>query len=111
MPEFSPHDLRHRRVSVLHLQGMPWARIGEHVGQRDLKTTADTYTHVLIDETEVDYTRLLTAGERGLESSASRPADRANSRDLIAGACACRSLDGATPTGSLTSSDVRRKLA
>jgi integrase len=61
VPEFSPHDLRLRRVSVLHLQGMPWARIGEHVGQRDLKTTADTYTHVLIDETEVDYTELLAA--------------------------------------------------
>jgi hypothetical protein len=40
---------------------MPWARIGEHVGQRDLKTTADTYTHVLVDETEVDYAELLAA--------------------------------------------------
>jgi integrase len=58
VPEFSPHDLRHRRISVLHLQGMPWVRIGEHVGQRDLKTTADTYTHVLISEAEVDYAAL-----------------------------------------------------
>jgi integrase len=61
VPEFSPHDLRHRRVSVLHLRGMPWARIGEHVGQSDLSTTANTYTHVLIDETEVDYKELLAA--------------------------------------------------
>jgi integrase len=61
VPEFSPHDLRHRRVSVFHLQGMPWARIGEHVGQSDLSTTANTYTHVLIDETEVDYKELLAA--------------------------------------------------
>jgi integrase len=61
VPEFSPHDLRHRRVSVLHLQGMPWARIGEHVGQSDLTTTANTYTHVLIDETEADYAELLAA--------------------------------------------------
>jgi integrase len=61
VPEFSPHDLRHRRVSVLHLRGMPWARIGEHVGQSDLSTTANTYTHVLIDETEVDYEELLAA--------------------------------------------------
>jgi integrase len=61
VPEFSPHDLRHRRVSVLHLQGMPWARIGEHVGQTDLSTTANTYTHVLIDATEVDYGFLLEA--------------------------------------------------
>jgi hypothetical protein len=34
VPAFSPHDLRHRRISLLHLGGVPWARIGEHVGQR-----------------------------------------------------------------------------
>ena len=61
VPDFSPHDLRHRRISVLHLQGMPWARIGEHVGQSDLSTTANVYTHVLIDATEVDYRLLLEA--------------------------------------------------
>ena len=38
---------------------MPWARIGEHVGQRDLATTANTYTHVLADERELDYAELL----------------------------------------------------
>ncbi len=32
VPTFSPHDLRHRRISLLHLAGVPWARIGEHVG-------------------------------------------------------------------------------
>ena len=26
---FSPHDLRHRRISLVHLRGIPWARIGE----------------------------------------------------------------------------------
>ena len=38
---------------------MPWARIGEQVGQRNLAVTANTYTHVLADETELDYARLL----------------------------------------------------
>ena len=28
VPVFSPHDLRHRRVSLLHLGGMPWALTG-----------------------------------------------------------------------------------
>jgi integrase len=56
---FSPHDLRHRRISLLHLRGMPWARIGEYVGQRDLAVTANTYTHVLTDETELDYASLV----------------------------------------------------
>jgi integrase len=46
VPPFSPHDLRHRRISLLHLRGVPWARIGEFVGQRSLSVTADTYTHV-----------------------------------------------------------------
>jgi integrase len=58
VPHFSPHDLRHRRVSLLHLGGMPWARIGELVGHDDLMTTARTYTHVLADEREVTYAEL-----------------------------------------------------
>jgi integrase len=60
IPLWSPHDLRHRRISLLHLRGVPWARIGEFVGQRSLSVTADTYSHVLIDETEVDYEELLS---------------------------------------------------
>jgi integrase len=60
VPAFSPHDLRHRRISLLHLGGVPWARIGEHVGQRSLSVTANTYTHVLADEAELDYRSLLT---------------------------------------------------
>jgi integrase len=59
IPLFSPHDLRHRRISLLHLQGMPWARIADFVGQKDLTVTANTYTHVLVDEAELDYANLL----------------------------------------------------
>jgi integrase len=59
VPAFSPHDLRHRRVSLLHLGGMPWARIGELVGHDDLMTTARVYTHVVADERELDYPALV----------------------------------------------------
>lgn len=59
VPTFSPHDLRHRRVSLLHLAGVPWARIGEAVGHDDITTTSRVYTHVLADETEVDYAKIL----------------------------------------------------
>ena len=38
---------------------VPSATIGEFVGQRSLKVTADTYTHVLMDETELDYAQLV----------------------------------------------------
>jgi len=36
-----------------------WARIGEHVGQRNLAVTANVYTHVLSDETEIPYDTLI----------------------------------------------------
>jgi integrase len=61
VPAFSPHDLRHRRISLLHLAGVPWARIGEHVGQRNLAVIANTYSHVLPDESELDYAARLTS--------------------------------------------------
>lgn len=61
VPLFSPHDLRHRRISLLHLAGVPWATIGQGVGQRDLAVTANTYTHVLADECELDYEVLVRA--------------------------------------------------
>jgi integrase len=61
VPTFTPHDLRHRRVSLLHRQGMPWAEIGRLVGQKKLSVTADTYTHVLVDGREADYEALLAA--------------------------------------------------
>ena len=53
IPLYSPHDLRHRRISLLHEAGVPWARIGEAVGQRNVSVTADTYTHVIAGD-EVD---------------------------------------------------------
>ena len=55
VPVFSPHDLRHRRISLLHRQGRSWAEIARFVGQRKLSVTADTYTHVLSDGLELDY--------------------------------------------------------
>ena len=58
VPVFSPHSLRHRRISLLHRQGRSWAEIGRFVGQRRLSVTADTYTHVLVDA-ELDYAELL----------------------------------------------------
>jgi integrase len=58
VPVFSPHDLRHRRISLLHGQGRTWAEIERLVGQRKLSITLDTYTHVLSDGRELDYATL-----------------------------------------------------
>jgi integrase len=59
IPLWSPHDLRHRRISLLHQQGRSWAEVGAFVGQRKLSITADTYTHVLVDGREIDLVELL----------------------------------------------------
>jgi integrase len=59
VPHFGPHALRHRRVSLLHRQGVSWATIGELVGHRSKLVTADTYSHALIDAREVDRAKLL----------------------------------------------------
>ncbi len=59
VPHFSPHALRHRRISLLHRQGRSWAEIGEQVGQRSRIVTADRYTHALIDYREIDRAKLL----------------------------------------------------
>jgi hypothetical protein len=40
---------------------MPWARIAELVGQRDLAVTSSTHSHVLLDEAELDYAELLAS--------------------------------------------------
>ena len=48
-----PHDLRHRRISLWHGQGMPAREIGDRVGQRRISTTLDVYTHVLLSPEEV----------------------------------------------------------
>jgi len=58
-PHFSPHALRHRRISLLHKQGVSWAEIGELVGQRSRIVTADTYSHALVDPREIDRAALL----------------------------------------------------
>jgi integrase len=58
-PVFSPHDLLHRRISLWHRLGVSWAEIGSWVGQRELATTANTYTHVLLDDREVERSPLL----------------------------------------------------
>jgi integrase len=59
VPRFTPHGLRHRRISLLHEKGWSWKKIGAFVDQEDFSTTERTYTHLLLDYTEVDYERLL----------------------------------------------------
>ena len=58
VPAFSPHDLRHRRATLWHLQGVPAVEAASwlgHSAQEHLRT----YAHVVIDRTELDYADVL----------------------------------------------------
>ena len=64
IPLYSPHDLRHRRISLWHHQGISWAQIGAWAGQASKLVTADTYTHVLVDGDEIDRVWASSQAER-----------------------------------------------
>lgn len=49
VPAFSPRDLRHRRASLWHAQGVPDKVVQERIGHEKLSTTHDVYTHVVVD--------------------------------------------------------------
>ena len=67
IPHYHPHDLRHRRITLWHGQGIPAREIGERVGQRQISTTLDIYTHVMpLDEISPErFCSLLVGPERG----------------------------------------------
>jgi integrase len=62
VPEFSPHQLRHRRATLWHLSGRPVVEAAAWLGhspQEHLRT----YAHAtLVDRDELDYDELLRAG-------------------------------------------------
>jgi integrase len=59
VPHFHPHDLRHRRISLWHHQGIPARQLAERAGHSRPSMSLDVYSHVLIDETEVTPAELL----------------------------------------------------
>lgn len=58
VPAFSPHDLRHRRASLWHLQNKPPAEAASWLGH-SIQEHLRTYAHVVIDRTEIDYAEVL----------------------------------------------------
>jgi integrase len=51
IPHFHPHDLRHRRISLWHQQGIPAKQLAERVGHARASMTLDVYSHVMpLDE-------------------------------------------------------------
>jgi integrase len=58
VPAFSPHDFRHRRISLLLREEDP-VTVAQLVGHARASMSLDTYGHVLLDERELDYEDLL----------------------------------------------------
>lgn len=50
IPTFSPHDLRHRRISLWHGQGIPLKQLSERAGHSKASMTLDVYSHVVPDD-------------------------------------------------------------
>jgi len=48
---YSPHDLRHRYISLKIKEGVPVTEIAAQVGHARTSLTLDTYAHVLVEET------------------------------------------------------------
>lgn len=53
--DFTPHDLRHRRLSLWHAQGVPGRVVQDRAGHSQLSTTHDTYTHVVVNPADDDW--------------------------------------------------------
>jgi integrase len=52
---FSPHDLRHRRISLWHGQGIPSKELAARAGHTKASMSLDVYSHVMpLDEVPVD---------------------------------------------------------
>jgi integrase len=60
IPLFSPHDLRHRRISLLLRGGVDPVTVSRHVGHAKASMSLDTYGHVLVEDGELDYAALTT---------------------------------------------------
>jgi integrase len=73
IPVYSPHDLRHRRITIWHHAGVPLKQIGDQVGHTKVSMTLDVYSHVMpVSEIPVEDLRaaLRRSGEVPMRSRA-----------------------------------------
>jgi integrase len=47
VPHYSPHDLRHRRLTIWHQQGVPAREVAHRAGHSRTSESLDTYSHVM----------------------------------------------------------------
>jgi len=90
---FSPHDLRHRGITLWHQSGVPARELAERAGHARPSMSLDVYSHVMPPDELV--TERLSGAERRLErcpgglgglSSPRRPQPRTSTRTCT---CSC----------------------
>lgn len=47
VPHYSPHDLRHRRITIWHQEGVPARELAERAGHARPSMSLDVYSHVM----------------------------------------------------------------
>jgi len=47
IPNYTPHDLRHRRLTIWHRAGVPARELAERDGHSKQSMTLDVYSHVM----------------------------------------------------------------
>jgi integrase len=67
LPRFSPHDLRHRRATIWHHDGVPIRVVADRLGHAKTSMTLDTYTQLVHPgEIETEQLALLVWSRCGL---------------------------------------------
>jgi len=47
VPHYSPHSLRHRRITIWHQSGVPARELAERAGHSKPSMSLDVYSHVM----------------------------------------------------------------
>jgi integrase len=47
VPHYSPHSLRHRRITIWHQSGVPARELAERAGHSRPSMSLDVYSHVM----------------------------------------------------------------
>ena len=69
LPHCTPHQLRHRRISLWHFQGVPAREIADRAGHSKPSMSLDVYSHVIVPD-ELDPEGLEAVLSGGSESPA-----------------------------------------
>ena len=74
VPTYSPHDLRHRYISLLVASGCPLPIVRQTAGHTTSRMTLDVYSHVMVDEDPGRLAEIRTAAMR--VAGGNGPSDR-----------------------------------